>query len=121
MTTAEILNETFTQIAKTYDPSYEPGRSIPKLGTIDIDYALFDDSIKYNIDTDTFIAHTEFGCEGVYIGVFLEHDTLHVRVGTIKTLDEGCAAWQAMGGLAGSIMYLANCVVNWRLSRQHQE
>lgn len=128
MNTKEILTETFNVIARTHDPSYEPGHLGPKIGTTVIDYASFDRmSQEYNIDTDTFTAHTEFGCEGVYVGVFIERydpvncTTSLIRVGTIKTLAEGCSAWNDMGALAGVITYLANCVINWSLYKQQQE
>jgi len=92
-------------------------------GSSEIDYAIFHDryALDFDIDTDYFEAVTEDGSEGCWIGVFrlrmnrkegrYERD----RVGTIKTLNEGRAAWRDMGALAGELSYVANNITAWKL------
>ena len=85
-------------------------------GRSEIDYAHFDGDheTRFDPDNDFFEATTEDGCEGCWIRVELVRwhpDTKQYtrkRVGTIKTLDEGRMAWNAMGALAGELAYLAN-------------
>ena len=88
-----------------------------------IDYAHFDkdyDDETFDIDTDVIIAFTEDGSEGTWIAVFrVRHDwktrsKKFDRIGTIKTLDEGQGAWEAMGALAGALTYCAQEAA-WRL------
>ena len=81
-----------------------------------IDYTVFDyDSRPFDEDNDFFEATVESGCEGCWIRVDLMHYTEprrgryeRIRVGTIKTLDEGREAWRNMGALAGELAYMAN-------------
>ena len=81
-----------------------------------IDYAHFDrDSWVINEDREYYYsAIPESGCEGAWIGIFVniyepsEHKYNTLRVGTIKTLDEGLDAWINMGALAGALAWIAN-------------
>ena len=92
-------------------------------GLTEIDYAMFDEDIgneAFDIESDAIIAFTEDGCEGTWINVCLvRRDKVtrrkrFDRIGTIKTLDEGQDAWEAMGALAGALTYCAQEAA-WRL------
>ena len=114
MNTLQILSAAYADIfsIETKPSGAYDGQ---RIGDTVIDYTSFDrDSVEYDIDTDSIEAVTESGCEGCWIGIFRvrwDQETRtysRTRVGSIKTLDEGRAAWRNMGALAGELAYVAD-------------
>lgn len=126
MTTLQILTAAYAEIfgiAVNENGDYHD----QKTGSSTIDYAHFGNfSIDYDIDADYIEAVTEDGCEGCYVGIlrvrFNQKKGAYVRerIGTIKTLDEGRAAWRDMGALAGELAYVARETA-WKLYRAERQ
>lgn len=113
MTTTDILTLAWTTIFPEAKLNMFSAFNDQKYRDITIDYASFSgyDPRSFNIDGDAIICFTEDGSEGVWIAVHhVRYDAEGrniMRVGSVKTLNEGRDAWRDMGALAGELTYEA--------------
>ena len=127
MNTMQVLSAAYADIfgIEMSANGYYSGQRLT-FGSV-IEYVYFDrNSLPFDIDADYIEATTEDGSEGCWIGVFRVHYDAEMRayhrdrVGTIKTLDDGCTAWKDMGGLAGELAYKAGKAA-WKLYKAEKE
>ena len=120
MTCSEIMTRAYRDIFNLDTDEKTARFEGQRYNDIMIEYAnmraAYNGDPDFNIDTDAIRAQTETGCEGVWIAVYRERGRRREYIATVKTLDEGRAAWIAMGALAGELTYAADLAA-WNIYR----
>lgn len=132
LTTCQVLSYAYALIFSVDDEHQKSSGHFSGQRTscgIGVEYAVFERrSIVMNDDDESFFeAVVEDGNEGCWIRVELvtyvaeARQYRRERVGTIKTLEEGRAAWKGFGALAGELSYVANNIAYWELRKSAKQ